>query len=297
VRAFVAEVEHFLDGDRDLERRRLLAREHAERAAARWAAGDDVDARAEATREVGRALAFDPDNGEARALLARLLVEPPKVLPPEVRASLLEDAMDQSQRQAEVGSRAGFGWLVFLGTMLLMGPRSWLGIGLALGLMLVVLTRGRLAAHDKRRAYDKTYLTITFACLGLMMAVLTRWFGPFVIVPGVVAGILSTFSMHPGLRTTPLVVIGVASFTLPFLAELAGLLPRSYTFTGERWIVHASLTDLPPGISEVVMWMGSAAAVIIQGITMTKIREGIAKDRERLAVHAWQLDQLVARRP
>ena len=52
---------------------------------------------------------------------------------------------------------AGFGWLVFLGTMLLMGPRSWLGIGLALGLMLVVLTRGRLAAHDKRRAYDKTF--------------------------------------------------------------------------------------------------------------------------------------------
>ena len=130
-----------------------------------------------------------------------------------------------------------------------------------------------------------------------MMDVLTRWFGPFVIVPGVIAGILSTFSMHPALRTTPLVVIGVASFTLPFLAELAGLLPRSYTFTGERWIVHASLTDLPPGISELVMWMGSAAAVIIQGITMTKIREGIARNRERLAVHAWQLDQLVARRP
>ena len=66
VRALVDAVERYLDGDRDLARRRDLAREHARppparRAALGRAARARRDARALALREIGRAIALDPE--------------------------------------------------------------------------------------------------------------------------------------------------------------------------------------------------------------------------------------------
>src|SRR5688572_26573565 len=70
-------VQRFLDGDRDLERRRQLAAEHAERAQ-QWLAKEDNHARGEAMREAGSAIALDASNVEAKQILARLLLDPPR---------------------------------------------------------------------------------------------------------------------------------------------------------------------------------------------------------------------------
>src|SRR5262249_6261651 len=67
-------VEQFLDGEHDLERRHLLAAQHAEAARAALAeAPDDTATRGRAMREVARALGLDPHNSEAVSTLVRLL--------------------------------------------------------------------------------------------------------------------------------------------------------------------------------------------------------------------------------
>src|SRR5262249_10545183 len=78
-------IESFLDADRAPELRRALAERHAqaaEEAALRAVSNDrELDARALALRECGRALAFDPQNRAALQTLLGLLTQPPRRLP------------------------------------------------------------------------------------------------------------------------------------------------------------------------------------------------------------------------
>ena len=97
VRELLEALERFLDGDRDVERRRQLAVEHtraARRAADEALAERDPSsvARREALREVGRALALDPSSEEAVATLVALLTRPPREMPPEALAEMAESS-------------------------------------------------------------------------------------------------------------------------------------------------------------------------------------------------------------
>jgi serine/threonine-protein kinase len=113
-RALHEAVERYLDGDRDVELRRQLASGHAdaaaEAAALARAPGDGAgEARRSAMREVGRALALDPQNESALRTLVSLLTEPPREIPPEARAEMEESAHVQSRLAARIG---GVGYLL-----------------------------------------------------------------------------------------------------------------------------------------------------------------------------------------
>src|SRR4030095_308936 len=89
-------VERYLDGDRDLERRRSIAAQHVAKAAraqvlakAKQSRGEDGQAeRTEATREVMLALALDPAQADAMRMLVQLLTEVPEKMPVEVEAEI-----------------------------------------------------------------------------------------------------------------------------------------------------------------------------------------------------------------
>jgi hypothetical protein len=74
-------VQAFLDGDRDLVRRRELAAEQLASARTLLDSGAP-DARAAGMRRAGRALALDPQSEDAAELVSTLLLEPPPRLPP-----------------------------------------------------------------------------------------------------------------------------------------------------------------------------------------------------------------------
>ncbi len=83
-------VQRYLEGQRDVELRRQQSQECARVAATAAAAaahrgdGDTITSRRVAMREVGRALALDPDNADALQTMVTLLTEPPDQPPPEV---------------------------------------------------------------------------------------------------------------------------------------------------------------------------------------------------------------------
>src|SRR6185436_16594679 len=86
-------VERFLSGHRDLVTRQTLSRTHLVEAHALFEKGE----RTRALEEVGRALALDPTNGDAFETVVRLLSDPPKKLPLEVKVEL-ERADDRQRR-------------------------------------------------------------------------------------------------------------------------------------------------------------------------------------------------------
>lgn len=102
-------VEAFLHGDLNLTLRKELADKHAT-AAAEALARDDLEARREAMRALGRALALDPSHVGAARSLRELLVRPPKDVPPEVEAELQRDRRDEI---ASTGKIAAFAYLSF----------------------------------------------------------------------------------------------------------------------------------------------------------------------------------------
>jgi serine/threonine-protein kinase len=83
-------VEAYLEGDRDLEQRRRAAADHVRRADEVLAPArgrPTAEQSARAVQELGRALALDPENGEAMSSLMRLLSAPPIDLPADVRST------------------------------------------------------------------------------------------------------------------------------------------------------------------------------------------------------------------
>jgi serine/threonine-protein kinase len=130
-RELATAIEQYLEGDRDLERRREQARGHAlaAREASRRAAGggpDALAARREALREAGRAVALDPEGREGLRAAVELMLEPPKEVPAEVR-----DELDRAQAdRIRAGIRTGvvvFGAFMAaaLGVPVIAGPLDW----------------------------------------------------------------------------------------------------------------------------------------------------------------------------
>src|SRR6185295_4164481 len=76
-RELADDVEAYLSGDRDLELRRSLAAAHVARAREVASAETTLADRATALEAVGRALALDPDDRNALALLVGFLTKPP----------------------------------------------------------------------------------------------------------------------------------------------------------------------------------------------------------------------------
>jgi len=90
-------VERYLDGDRDLERRRELSAEWLAKARAALSEDESRAVASKRCRVQVAPLALDPDSLEAAGFFARLFLEPAKQLPAELKQELA---------RAEVGRAA-----------------------------------------------------------------------------------------------------------------------------------------------------------------------------------------------
>ncbi|HEY2514424.1 MAG TPA: serine/threonine-protein kinase, partial [Polyangiaceae bacterium] len=188
-RALYEAVERFLAGDRDLERRRALATEHARAAtlAAERALQGHDDAAAERTRamrEVSRAVALDPQNAEAMRALVRLFTEPPREIPPEARAEL-DRALLHSQRAAARSATLGYlTWLAFAPFVLWMGVRQ-IGWGLVCDALFFAAA---LASFRVTRAAHPTRAADAALAISTLAIIVSRGvIGPFMLLPGIAA--------------------------------------------------------------------------------------------------------------
>ncbi len=294
----VAELERYLDGDRDLARRRELAAEHAAAAAAaaeraRTATGDDV--RKQALREAGRALALDPTNEDAIAVMTRLFLEPPTTVPAEVERQLHTRAHQMSRREALMGAIVYLALICFAPLYLWLGVTDWTTFFALGGIALIM---GAQAYYNGRTGRITTF-TIYLAILGYAVTVvlISRSFGPFIAVPACAALGTAFFLMHGRMQSSPITItIGCLTAAAPVALEELGVFGRTYEFVGDTMVTRSQMLHLPPTPTLIVLTIASVASVLAGALFMLDTWRAQERAERHLMLQAWQLRQLVPER-
>jgi eukaryotic-like serine/threonine-protein kinase len=301
-RALCELVERYLEGDRDFERRRALADEHADRAretASQVSSPGEGgrSARSAALREVVTALALDPEHAPARRTLVQLLVTPPAEVPPEVAREI--DAAEQQERKrgARLALFSNAVWAAFVPVSLLMGVRNWLFAG-----VIVALIAASVAASSLCLAVDRIERRHVFLVLGCNCAAIGAFstlFGPFFFVPTVAGANLVFFSLLGGLRghRVLLSALGAAASVVPWFLEATGVLASSLRFTEEGIVIRAQMLDFPAGLTTAFLLFSTLAIVPVVIYEADKLRSALAEAELLNRLQSWQLRQMVPDEP
>jgi serine/threonine-protein kinase len=293
-RELAERVERYLDGDRDLERRRALAAEHlaVARAALR---DDDVKHRADAARAAGRALALDPESAEAAALVNQLLFQIPSELPPELEAVLAAGEASASRRQSRLAVAA---YCAVLGCVVAAGLNGvldwtwwWAVCGMAAVLMIVTV-------RNLRRVPSAGFLLGVVIVDAVLAGFATRGFGSLIIVPGMLVIMAQSFVAYPQLQRRAGLVIGIlaASWLVPVTLELTGVIPRSWSFR-EDGILSTTTTLVLGGTSTTVLMIGvHVTLVVVTGLYANRLARSRSQVLRETKIREWHLRQLVSSR-
>ncbi len=296
-RALHDAVDAFLSGSEEAARRRELSERLVHTAAEALEAslvaedgGEDL--RGRATRDLTQALALAPDNDDAKRQLVRLLTEAPRQVPAEVKASLARDA----DRFVRLGARRNVfmsaAWLPFVALGL------WMGV-LDVTLLLLV-TAGLIGsylltaavARQARPSFAIQHLAIAANTFAYMT--ISRVFGPFLVVPALLAVYGVVLQTHPrrAMRRASLAWCS-AGAALPFLLELVGVLPSSQTFVEGGMLIREQMLAFEPVPALIMLFCGGLAVTIGPALYVAGMRTALDDAERRLHLQAWQLERML----
>lgn len=298
VREMVDAVERYLDGDRDLERRRTLARDHVRAAephveqALTGEGREATRARSLALREVGRAIALDPGNEEAVRTLMRLMTEPPTEVPAEAHQHILVEARRGMRQGARLAVWAYLSWFAYTPLMMWMGMRSWTIWAVAsvawLAASLAAYLASRSPSNDAR-----PHLWMTAP--GVVAIMITAFgFGPYVIVPTLAAIGAMLNQMPPNrLGRARIISMYCAAIVVPALLQWTGVIPSSYVFEHGNLVILPGMLHFEPLPTHVFFVTTSVGLIITSSLILARFRDTISDVEKRLHVQTWQLRQLM----
>jgi serine/threonine-protein kinase len=292
-RALGDAVQAFLDGDRDVQLRRQLAATHVEAAESAIAGGATLDARARAMREAGRALALDPTSAAAAAVVTRLMLEPPAELPAEVAAEVREHDRASAVRQGRLAVRAMSSYYLFVPFLFWMHISGWTWILFTYG----VVTAGIVQAWLTTRKGDPITPRRTFSVVAVnvvLVALISRMFGPYVLAPAIAAGVLGGMAgFPPVMRRYTLVYAGFAlALLVPIALEHAGVWGQTTSWDGGVIAIHSAVVDVS-WRTEVMLIVSMVTMLYVSGRFGNQLAVGNHHAQEQLQLHAWHLRQLV----
>jgi eukaryotic-like serine/threonine-protein kinase len=290
------ELESFLDGDRDLAKRKELASKHAENARQALAQleteSEEQVTRAKVMREASRALALDPDQPLAAGILAKLLLESPRSIPPEVQAEMEKTTLPTRQLVAKLSSGRVF--LLLLGPLLFwwLGVKDWPLLILLASLMLLMSALNWLWWT---RLPDKPHVGL--AALGvstLLVATLSIFAGPLILVPGLACINGLFFLLQSNFRFRTSVVIATAlPIWLVLALQVSGLIPALVSIEGGVVISQGSALYLSNPLVLLIFALMSTITTLAPILLMLRLRKALEKVEQRLFLHSWHLQQLI----
>jgi len=292
VAAMIDAIEAYADGDRDLQKRRALAEQHATRAEA-LSEGTALDRRAAAMREAGRALALDPESLPALRVVTRLLLEPPDEVPDEVEHEVQRTDADNARAMARFGTWARWSTLATMLLLLWMGVRSWPLFGL-------VATLTFLSAVGSRRGITlatgrgvPVWVQVSNAVLLSLMATIV---GPFMVVPGLATATAAMFVLAGSRDLWRVIALGCGASIVPFLLERLSLLPHvTITASGDVLTIHPWMASFPPIPTYALLLLTTITPMVLAVMTMANARDRLTIARRVQLLQAWHLRHLVPR--
>jgi eukaryotic-like serine/threonine-protein kinase len=285
-------VQQFLDGDRDHETRRQLARDHL----ARGRDAFERDDRSVAMREAGSALALDPALAGAAELLGGLMLEPPKTIPPEVDEALSHDEIETAKINARDGVVIYLAILAFVPLIWWMAPAGsvWAPVlAVPTLLCLAICWRGRV---DERHGERLGWLTLLTATITMFVALM---FTPLFIAPGfaAVASMTMLFTAGKTRLSSPIAVAIVMEIAVlgPWLLEHLHVLPSSTVVDVDGIHLHPAAIGPHEPRALVVSTLYASMLIILACAIARARREHERETKRQLLVQAWQLRQLLPR--
>jgi eukaryotic-like serine/threonine-protein kinase len=285
-------LERYLNGDRDLERRREIAAEHLANATALLEEGTGKNPRAEALRELGRAVALQPDNAPALDMMARLLVEAPEVLPPDAEREMLSTRSRARREAAQLGAKRYLFWCAFVPFAFWMGVRDWL-VTAAIAAFLVASGVGAWWT-SRRPSIGVEHGAALLVTSSVAIALTSAMFGVFMVVPALAATNTMFFAMSAERRHRRVVAgAGVAAVIVPWACELLGLVPSAYSFELAGMRILPRVAELPAVPTSTCLLLTSVATVVVAVAMIGRLRDALVEAERRLFAQAWHLRQLV----
>jgi serine/threonine-protein kinase len=282
----------YLDGDRDVARRRTMAVDLVWNARA----ARDEGRRAEAMRAAGRALALDPESADAADLVTGLMLAPPVSpadLQPELQQAIGEHERASVQKHARTAILAYAALAAFLPIAIWNGVQRWDIVLGVFGLSVAMAA----AAWRITRQPDRSLLWMLIYASGnlALLAMVARMAGPFTFVTGLSIVMVMSSMAYPKFLQRPLLLIGViaAGLLLPIVGELTGLLSRTFEIRDGELINHANALAVG-GRQTLVLLIGSSLAMLaIAGNHAARLYRNNRDAQRQLVIHAWHLEHLV----
>ncbi len=286
-------VQAYLDGDRDLARRKQVADEALDKARVAL----ESDHRADAMRDAGRALALDPDCTGAAEIVTRLMFEPPKDPPPELQQALRDADADNVKRHAltaifSYGAIAGF-----LPIAMWNGIKKWPEVLSVFAMALILAFGALLIRHKPLRSLGAM---IVYALgNGVLCALMSRMAGPFTFVPALVCIVTMSVMAYPQFVQRPVILIGimVASFAVPLALEAQSLLRRTWELGDSRLISHAEALVIDGPRTMTLVIGATLATFVVAGFHAASIGRTNRRAQLQLVTQAWHLRQLLPKGP
>jgi serine/threonine-protein kinase len=292
-------IERYLDGERDVDRRREAARaavSAAEAALARVASGGptaEAD-RSTAVRELGRALAFDPSHEGALRALGTVLLDASAELPPDAEAELAEVNRLDRGRALRVAALAYATCGLFAPMLIWMGVRrmGWFVTLCTATFVLSVQSWWLGSTGRTTPLYMRSVILLGFVGIALFSTL----FGPLIVVPALAT--LSVASFIVNLRANritraAIVTGGVLSVVVPLALQTAGVLPHPYLLEQGRLVVLPSAVAFPPAPTLIVLLLAALLVIVFAGVLAGNAVEALTSAERRLFAQAWRLRQLL----
>ncbi|HUQ03717.1 MAG TPA: serine/threonine-protein kinase [Kofleriaceae bacterium] len=286
-------VEEYLDGDRDVARRRIMAHDLVSLARDALRDGRSGDA----MRASSRALALDPEAGDAAEIVMHVMLAPPTGVAPEVRERLREsDGETVSQH-----SRAALpGYILiasFLPVLVWNGVRSW-PTAIAMFVLALVMA---VAAWDLTRRPHKSLGYMLAYAIGnsALIALMGRFAGPLLVVPAVFAFVTGSVVTYPHFLVRKWLLIGImlAGFLLPIALEHLGVIAKTWEMNQAGLLTFGwgMVVDGTPAVVTIVV--ASLATIVMAGLQSARVSSASRAAHHRVVLHAHHLRQLLPQRP
>jgi serine/threonine-protein kinase len=285
-------VQRYLDGDRDIARRRELAGQHVTDARKALAAPGD-DGRRDAIRLAGAALALDPESAEAARLLGHLVVTAPTEMPEELRRDLTDKLLAEGRAHSKLATMGIATYYAFLPMFLWIGVTDWTWLAITYAVVTAATVFTIVSFATPRPRPWRTWATMV--ANAVIVALFARLIGPFVLPAGMACVTIAVFSTNPHLVRHGKVVFAtfVVAALGPWLLEVLGVLAPSYSIVDRGFLIFSSSLAVNPVPGQLAIAGYVVAVLGVMAMLTFRVSRSNQDARTALELQAWHLRQLM----
>ncbi|CAN5765295.1 hypothetical protein BH11MYX3_BH11MYX3_18160 [soil metagenome] len=287
-------LQRYLDGDRDVERRRELAATFTAGARTALASGD-IKRRAEAMQAAGRALALDPESTEAAAVIQSIMFEPAASYPVELQEELTASELTVQKRQGKV---AMLSFVVILGYLAIASLNGVSNLPLVLGIAGYTVVLASFVWRSTQRRARPSQMLLIAAANATLAALLSRTYGSMIIVPAVTCIMAVSLTSYPLLIDRRITVISmlVASWLIPVLLELGGQLPGTFELAHHELLLTSHVMSIEGNHTMAILIGSNVVTIIVIGLFARALATSRRNALRQTEITAWHLKQLLPQR-